>query len=594
MLSYKEKIMFSKKIKKKLKKINNKCFFIPLVLLLIIVISIAFLQIYSKGKINRGIKIAGFDVSNKTVDEAYKILSENITSKENLYLVNEDYKYEISLKDLNFSYDYSKSVQKAYKSTRSGNFFYDLERKINLIYKKENLGLEIIIDENILEEKIKEFGKDFEIKPVEPNISLLNGIINVQKGTKGVVIDYLKLRADIGKSLAFLENDNLAIPLKEEGNVLNEIDIQTVKDRAAKLVGKSLILKFNESNFNLNDQILISFLKPQKEYFDEIILSKAAQIALDINREPQNSVFTFEELRVKEFTPSLDGYEVEKDILENMITGNLRTLEQSEQKIITLDIPVNVIKPKIQNKDVNNLGIETLLGRGTSKFSGSITNRIYNIGHTSGKFVGILVAPNENFSFNQTLGDVSQETGFKQAYVIKEGKTILGDGGGVCQVSTTLFRAALNAGLPILERQPHAYRVGYYEQDSPPGLDATVYAPHPDLVIKNDTLKHILIQSVYSEKNRTLAFEIYGTDDGRVSNVTKPVITSQTPPPEDLYQDDPTLPIGTIKQIEHKAWGAKVKFDYLVERNGEVIFKKTFYSNYQPWQAIYLRGTMPQ
>jgi vancomycin resistance protein YoaR len=594
MLSYKEKIMFSKKIKKKLKKINNKYFFIPLVLLLIIVISIAFLQIYSKGKINQGIKIAGFDVSNRTVDEAYKILSENITSEENLYLVNEDHKYEISLKDLNFSYDYSKSVQKAYKSTRSGNFFYDLGRKINLIYIKENLGLEIIIDENILEEKIKEFGKDFEIKPIEPNISLLNGIINVQKGTKGVVIDYLKLRADIGKSLAFLEKNNLIIPLKEEGKVLNEIDIQIAKDRAAKLIGKSLILKFNDLNFNLNDQVLISFLNPQKEYFDEIILSKAAQIALDINREPQNSVFTFEESRVKEFTPSLDGYEVENDILENMIIGNLRTLEQSEQKIITLDIPVKVTKPKIQNKDVNNLGIETLLGKGTSKFSGSITNRIYNIGHASEKFVGILVAPNENFSFNQTLGDVSQETGYKQAYVIKEGKTILGDGGGVCQVSTTLFRAALNAGLPILERQPHAYRVGYYEQDSPPGLDATVYAPHPDLVIKNDTPKHILIQSVYSEKNRTLAFEIYGTDDGRVSNVTKPLITSQTPPPEDLYQDDPTLPIGTIKQVEHKAWGAKVKFDYLVERNGEVIFKKTFYSNYQPWQAIYLRGTMPQ
>lgn len=586
--------MFLKKVKKLVKKINRKYLYIPLILLLIAVISITFLQIYSLGKISPGIKIAGFDVSNKTVDDAYKILSENITSKENLFLINEDHKYEISLKDLNFSYDLTKSVQKAYQTTRSGNFFYDLGRKINILYKKENLGLEITIDEKILQEKIKEFGKDFEIKPIEPTISLLNGSINVQKGTKGVVIDYLKLRANIGKSLAFLENDNLVIPLKEEGDVLNEIEIQTVKDRASKIVEKSIILRFNESNFNLDDQTLISFISPKNEYFDEIILAKVTQIALDIDREPQNSVFVFEESKVKEFTPSLDGYQVENDILKNMIIGNLRTLEQSEEKIITLDIPVKVSKPKIQNKDVNNLGIETLLGRGTSKFTGSITNRIFNIGHASQKFIGIIVAPNENFSFNQTIGDVSQETGYKQAYVIKEGKTILGDGGGVCQVSTTFFRAALNAGLPIIERQAHAYRVGYYEQDSPPGLDATVYAPHPDLVIKNNTPKHILIQSVYNEKNRTLAFEIYGTSDGRVANVTKPVITSQTPPPEDLYQDDPTLPIGTIKQIEYKAWGAKVRFDYKVERNNEIIFKKTFYSNYQPWQAIYLRGTMPQ
>ena len=594
MLSYKEKIMFSKNIKKKLVKINKRYLLIPLVLLLIIIIPITLLQVYYLGKISQGINIAGLDVSNKTVDEAYKILSENITPQESLHLVNNDHKYEINLLDLNFSYDFRKSAQKAYLTTRSGNFFYDLGRKIHLIYKKENLGLEITFNEKILEEKVKEFGKDLEIKPIEPSISLLNESINFQNGTRGLVIDYLKLRADIGRDLAYLENNNLTIPLKEEGNVLNEIEIKTFKDRASKIIGKSIILKFDESNINLNDQILVGFLSPKNEYLDEIILAKITQIALDIDREPQNSVFVFEESKVKEFTPSLDGYEIEKDILQKMIIGNLRTLEQNEEKSITLDIPVKVTKPKIQNKDVNNLGIETLLGRGTSKFSGSITNRIYNIGHASGKFIGIIVPPGEDFSFNQSLGDVSQETGYKQAYVIKEGKTILGDGGGVCQVSTTLFRAALNAGLPIIERRAHAYRVGYYEQDSPPGLDATVYAPHPDLVIKNDTPKHILIQAIYNEKNRTLAFEIYGTDDGRVANVTKPVITSQTPPPEDLYQDDPTLPIGTIKQVEHKAWGAKVRFDYQVERNGETIYKKTFYSNYQPWQAVYLRGTMPQ
>ena len=594
MLSYKEMVMFSKIFKKKLKKINKQWFLIPLILLLIIVVSITLLQIFSRGKISRGIKIAGFDISNKTVSEANKLLLENIVPKESLILIKDDHKYEINLKDINLSYDYHKSVQKAYQITRTGNFFYDLTKRLNLIYKNDNLGLVITINEDLLKEKLTGFGKDFEIKPVEPSISLLKGSINVEKGTKGVVIDYLKLRADIGKSLAFLENDNLIIPLKEEGKVLNEIEIQTIKNRASKVIGKSILLKFSETIFNLNDEAIIGFINPNNEYYDEKVFAKTNEIALDVDRAPQNSVFVFEESKVKEFKPSLDGYEVDKENLKNMIIGNLRTLEQGEEKSITLDIPVKTTKPKIANKDVNNLGIETLLGRGTSKFSGSITNRIYNIGHASQKFIGIVVAPNENFSFNQTLGDVSQETGYKQAYVIKEGKTILGDGGGVCQVSTTLFRAALNAGLPIIERQAHAYRVGYYEQDSPPGLDATVYAPHPDLVIKNDTPNHILIQSTYNEKNRTLAFEIYGTYDGRVVNVTKPVITSQTPPPEDLYQDDPALPVGTIKQVEHKAWGAKVRFDYLVERNNETIFKKTFYSNYQPWQAIYLRGTKPQ
>jgi vancomycin resistance protein YoaR len=88
-----------------------------------------------------------------------------------------------------------------------------------------------------------------------------------------------------------------------------------------------------------------------------------------------------------------------------------------------------------------------------------------------------------------------------------------------------------------------------------------------------------------------LEFDIYGTNDGRVATITKPVISAITPPPEDLYTDDPTLPLGKVKQIDYKASGAKVYFNYKVERDGIVIYEKNFYSNYQPWQAKYLRGT---
>jgi vancomycin resistance protein YoaR len=239
------------------------------------------------------------------------------------------------------------------------------------------------------------------------------------------------------------------------------------------------------------------------------------------------------------------------------------------------------------------LGIKELIGRGSSRFAHSIVNRIYNIGLASSRFKGVLVAPDEIFSFNQVLGDVSALTGYKQAFVIKDGKTVLGDGGGVCQVSTTLFRAVLDAGLPIVERRAHSYRVGYYEQDSPPGIDATVFAPSTDLKFKNDTPGHLLIQPLYDAKAQTLVFEIYGTDDGRVATTTKPITTSVTAAPPDLYVDDPTLPAGTIKQIDFKAAGARVVFDYQVTRAGEEIYSNTFVSNYRPWQAVFLRGTGP-
>ena len=183
------------------------------------------------------------------------------------------------------------------------------------------------------------------------------------------------------------------------------------------------------------------------------------------------------------------------------------------------------------------------------------------------------------------------ETGFKQAYVIKQGKTELDVGGGVCQVSTTLFRAMLDAGLDITERQEHAYRVSYYEEDSPPGYDATVFIPKPDLKFVNDTGHYVLIQNIIDMKNKKLTYEIYGTSDGRKTELSNYRKWNASPAPPDKYIDDPTLPNGKVIQDEHSIPGLNVAFDWKVMRNGEVVHQKTFESHYVPWGAVYRRGT---
>ncbi|OGK34911.1 hypothetical protein A3F58_03750 [Candidatus Roizmanbacteria bacterium RIFCSPHIGHO2_12_FULL_37_9b] len=194
------------------------------------------------------------------------------------------------------------------------------------------------------------------------------------------------------------------------------------------------------------------------------------------------------------------------------------------------------------------------------------------------------------FSFNDTVGDISSLTGYKPAYIIKSGKTVLGDGGGVCQVSTTLFRAALNAGLPILERTAHAYRVGYYENDSKPGFDATVFAPNPDLKIKNDSPASILIQTEVDQVNNLLYFRFYGKKDQRKIEISQVTVYDVVPPLPEIRQDDPTLKKGVIKQVDFPAWGAKAVFNYKVSNDDKVLFEKKFFSNYRPWQAVYLVG----
>ena len=162
----------------------------------------------------------------------------------------------------------------------------------------------------------------------------------------------------------------------------------------------------------------------------------------------------------------------------------------------------------------------------------------------------------------------------------------------MCQVSTTFFRAALAAGLPIVDRRAHAYRVAYYEQAGyKAGLDATVFAPSVDLRITNNTPNYILIQAKTDTQNLTLAIELYGTNDGRKSEIYNHTVSGVTSPPPDLYQDDPTLPVGVVMQVDFAAWGAKASFQYKVTRAGQTLEDTTFVSNYRPWQAVYLRGT---
>jgi vancomycin resistance protein YoaR len=311
-----------------------------------------------------------------------------------------------------------------------------------------------------------------------------------------------------------------------------------------------------------------------------------------IEKKPVDAQFKFENGRVVTFSPSEDGRSIDLIQIEKIVaTKTLSIISSEKPKNIIVPIPIKKIKPSVTTEKANNLGIKEVIGTGTSLYQHSIPGRIFNVGLAASRINGILVAPEEIFSFNKALGDVSAFTGYKQAYVILNGRTVLGDGGGVCQVSTTLFRAILNAGLPILERQAHAYRVGYYEEDSPPGIDATVYSPSPDLKFKNDTGNYVLIQSFVDPSVLRLTFVLYGTLDGRQVNMTTPVIQSQTPPPPAVYQDDPTLPKGEIKQVDFAAWGANVYFTRQVTKNGKQIISDRFVSNYRAWQDIFLRGT---
>ena len=571
--------------------------FFGLLLLIFITYHLAYFK-----KIYPGVSIAYQNVENKTIEEGSNYLENYINQNKTSSLKlasQENQSWEIELEKLDFFYDTNLSVEKAYQVGRNKKPFLDLKNKTKSYFQGTNLGLDYSLNQNLLEEKIATIASQVFIPAIEPTIEVLEATpsggtsrISIKQGEDGQQLDKRGLINIIAQQITQVSFESISLPLIYTSPVLTEEQIKNTQKRAEKFLDKRLILKEEENLWKLEEKELIELLSFTNGFNQDEIKSWASELSLIINRDPQNASFRFSEGKVAEFKPAKEGKKLEEDQTVDLIVKDLEKLEENQIQD-AINLPITTSQPIIKTADVNSLGIKELVGRGVSSFRGSISSRIHNINLASSRLNGLLIPPEEVFSFNQALGDVSRSTGYQEAYIIKDGRTVLGDGGGVCQVSTTLFRAALDTGLPIVERKAHAYRVSYYEQGSSVGLDATVFSPTADLKIKNDTPAYLLIQTYFDQKNYCLTFEIYGASDGRSVSISKSRMWDQSPPPPDLYQDDPTLPTGQIKQIDWKSWGAKASFDYRVNRFGEVLQNRTFYSNYRPWQAIYLRGTGP-
>ncbi|MDD5396981.1 MAG: VanW family protein [Candidatus Moranbacteria bacterium] len=253
----------------------------------------------------------------------------------------------------------------------------------------------------------------------------------------------------------------------------------------------------------------------------EAIKSHLEDLARKVNRDPAEAKFKVENGVVTSFGESQNGITLDVDKSLQIIADTLNKNISGPQ---TIALSFASKKPQTNYGDVNNLGITSLIGEGTSNFKGSPKNRIFNIKVAAERFNGLLIKPGEEFSFVKNLGEVDGEHGYLPELVIKNNVTEPEFGGGICQVSTTAFRAAIYSGLKITARRNHAYPVSYY---NPQGMDSTVYVPNPDLRFLNNTPNYILIQTKIV--GTVLTFDFYGTDDGRKTTVDGPYITDKQP-----------------------------------------------------------------
>ncbi len=397
---------------------------------------------------------------------------------------------------------------------------------------------------------------------------------------------YEKKKAQLADKLIIVKAPDLQLSLRT--NELNpDIDLSEFSQSIKELKKPFSIIERVKLYTGVERREYTSKLSYSKEKAKDILVSLKDKF----NQPAKDAKFVFENGRVKTFSPEKSGKAVDEEKFWSDLEKLMKNFASEKNNQYTISVNIKEVQPKVKLKDLNTFGIQELIAVGKSDFKGSAPSRKYNIILGSSRINGVIVPKGGVFSFNEAIGDISAATGYKQSYIIKNGRTVLGDGGGVCQISTTVFRAALNAGLPIVERKAHSYRVTYYENDAKPGLDATVFDPLVDLKFKNDTDAAILIQTEVDEKNDLLYVYIYGKKDNREVFLSDIKVWDEVPPPPPAYIEDPNLPAGVKKQIDFAAWGAKSKYDYKVVKDGKVIYEKTFLSVYRPWRAVFLVGT---
>lgn len=564
---------------------------ILLILYTVLFISTVYHFVYAK-RIIPGVRIAGVKVGGMTFLQARKALEdkEQKTTKE-IKLKFENKEFLIRAQEVNLTYDWDATVSRAFEVGRTGNLIVDTKDKIAGLFKSLYVPASNDYDEESLGVKFSiikgEINKDVVLSGLVLSSDGELTVTSSQNGRKVVDEGLYSLVVGAFDRLDFSDRD---IPTKVVTPQITEKDVTQFISIAKEVISEDMVVAYGEKSWVFDKQQLLDLISFEKTGSKvKINLNKAKfgayveKISAEVNELPRGQVTAVADgSRVLDFKITRDGRDLDIskfiDDFKNSMFGTRQPVQLS-------------VNPVTGESDKSKYGIFALIGEGISHFAHSIPNRVHNLSLASERTNGVLVAPGAIYSLNDSIGEITAETGYYSAYIIKGNRTVLGEGGGVCQVSTTLFRAVLNAGLPVVMRYPHAYRVGYYEQDMPVGFDASIFQPSWDFKFKNDTSAYILVQTLVDPVNYVMSFRFYGTPDGRTVEISQPAITNQSPPPAPLYQDDPNLPVGVTQQVEFPAWGASVVFTRTVKRGAEILFSDTFSSSYQPWRAVYLVGT---
>ncbi|MDO8489986.1 MAG: VanW family protein [bacterium] len=442
------------------------------------------------------------------------------------------------------------------------------------------------LDQEGLKNSIHTDFEAYEQPTTSPHFAYQNNTLTTIPGKSGREFNIVKATQDITQSIELLQIPSITLSMNEALPVVTVAKFQSLSPQATILLATSpTSFTFNNKNYPLDRELLVSWITPSTDgltvSYDPTAIRDYLTQTLNprISIKSQSPRFTIEKGIMRAVSEPITGKEIDVDATIAAFTASIASTEKS--------IPL-VIKEMLYSlaTEAESPQVTEIIATGETNFKGSPQNRKKNIAIGMSRIDGLLVMPDEEFSLIKALGPIDAENGFLPELVIKGDKTKPDFGGGLCQVSTTLFRAIAYAGLPILERRNHSYRVSYYEP--PVGFDATIYFPKPDFRFKNDTGEPILILA--SVKGTIANVTLWGTKDGRKIEIDKPTVFNIVKAPAVKYVETTTLKPGEKKCTERAHNGADAIFERrIITASGEEK-KDIFKSHYVVWPAVCLIG----
>ena len=564
-----------------------------------------------------GVRALGIELGGMTQSEARRALTKPISDREGQVLVLRygDRQWKASAAELGLRYDLEATVASAFALGRGQGFLTDSRNRLDL-FRQGALGEAVVSTDRVRAlDYMNRLAREIDANTQNAAIKIENLQVVTTDAKTGYRLDTEASAARVIQSLAGEQSGDVQLSVTSLPPQVTDQGLAEAKAMVQKLISAPVVITFSGRDWTLNGgvaaiknvdrswtieraQLVGAVIFEQHKVGEQVVLSarfdperftaQLTSIAKELNRKPQDARFTYD-AKSNRLTPiqvSQDGQTV--DVTESV--KRLVTAANSDNR--TMQLAVAITKPALAVDQADSMGIREQVSQGVTTFAGSSAARAHNIQLAASKVDNAIIPPGATFSLLATLGAITADAGYEEGFAIVGDSTVTDVGGGVCQVATTVFRAAFYGGLPIVERNPHRYIVSrYFLKGGPHGLDAAIYDPGLDFKFKNNTGHYLVIKTDASDP-ANFTVTLYGTNPGWTVTMQDPVIKpGKEPGPRMADVQDATKPVGYKVLAQSAIAGESVSITRVVKQGNTVLSTDAFNTNYQPASEQWIVGT---